>query len=98
MPLYMPGKSEVWDASRRAVAFPAEDAAVGTPVACAISEDALVDHFGALAGNTTNLLDAFRRYRPAIETAASRKYDAAAKSRMVILDAADFSGAPSAAG
>ncbi len=97
MPLYMPGKSEVWDAARRAVAFPAEDAAEGIPVVCAISEDALVGHFGALAGDTANLLDAFRRYRPAIETAASRKYDAAAKPKTVILESADFSGAPSAA-
>jgi len=95
MPLYMPGKSEAWDASRNAVAFPAEDAAEGAPVVCAISEEALVGHFGALPGNPTSLVGAFRRYRPAIETAASRKYDAAAKPKMVILDAADFSGAPS---
>ena len=97
MPLYMPGKSEAWDASRRAVAFPAEDAAEGSPVVCAISEDALVAHFGALAGNSTSLMDAFRRYRPAIETAASRKYDASGKPKMVLLVPADFSGAPSAA-
>lgn len=96
MPLYMPGKSEAWEASRKAVAFPAEDAAEGSPVVCAISEEALIAHFGALAGNSTSLMDAFRRYRPAIETAASRKYDVAGKPKMVILDAADVSGAPAA--
>jgi len=93
----MPGKSEAWDASRNAVAFPAEDAAGGTSVVCAISDEALSAHFGAIAGNVESVLDAFRRYRPAIERAASNKYDAAGKPEKVILVATDFSGARSAA-
>lgn len=88
----MPGKSETWDASRKAVAFPAEDAADGAAVGCAITEDALAAHFGAVAGNVESLLDAFRRYRPAIESAASRKYDEDSKPAVLMLFAADFSG------
>ena len=97
MPLFMPGKSEAWDGSRNAVVFPAEDAAAGTPVVCAMSEDALTAHFGASAGNVESALDAFRRYRPAIERAASDKYDAAGKAAKVVLVATDFSGTKPAA-
>ncbi|MBL8691350.1 MAG: DUF1488 domain-containing protein [Rhodospirillaceae bacterium] len=96
MPLFMPGKSEAWDASRNAVAFPAEDAAAGTSIVCAISGDALTAHFGAIAGNVESVLDAFRRYRPAIERAASDKYDAAGRPAKLVLVATDFSGTKSA--
>lgn len=97
MPLFMPGKSEAWDASCNAVAFPAEDAAAGTSIVCAISDEALSAHFGAIAGNVESVLDAFRRYRPAIERAASDKYDADGKPAKVILVATDFNATKSAA-
>lgn len=90
MPLFMPRKSDAWDGSRQAVAFPAEDAAKNAQVDCAISAEALVGHFGAIARNVESLLDAFRRYRPAIERAASDKYDADGNPASLHLAAADF--------
>jgi hypothetical protein len=90
MPLFMPRKSDAWDSAREAVAFPAEDAETGAAVACAISKEALVGHFGGIADDVENLLDAFRRYRPAIESAASAKYDGANKPDRILLSARDF--------
>lgn len=90
MPLFMPHKSDTWDGFRDAVAFPAEDAAMSTPVGCAIAEEALVAHFGGVAGNVASLLGAFRRYRPAIERVASAKYDAEGRPDFVMLVADDF--------
>lgn len=92
MPLFMPGKSEAWDAARNAIAFPAEDAAAGTSIECLISADALAGHFGAVVGDVPSLLDAFRRYRPAIERAASEKFDQVGDPP-VLLTVSDFNGA-----
>jgi hypothetical protein len=90
MPLFMPRKSDAWDSARDVIAFPAEDADTGAAIDCAISREALVTHFGGIATNVENLLDAFRRYRPAIESAASSKYDRASKPERLLLTARDF--------
>lgn len=90
MPLNTPRKSDAWDGFRDVVAFPAEDSETLTHVRCAISQDALAEHFGGLPGSVASLLGAFRRYRPAIERAASDKYDAQGKPDALVLQPADF--------
>jgi len=90
VPLEMPRKSDAWDGFRDVVAFPAEDSVMNTPVGCAISEEALVAHFGALNGNIASLLGAFRRYRTVIERSASKKYDAQRKPSILVLTSEDL--------
>lgn len=90
MPLNVPRKSDGWDGFRDMVAFPAEDSVTGSLVSCAITEEALRDHFLAELGNITSLLVVFRRHRPTIERAASGKYDAQGKPSFVVLLSSDF--------
>lgn len=90
VPLDMPRKSDAWDGFRDVVAFPAEDSLKNTPVGCAISEEALVNHFGGLSGNIASLLGAFRRYRAVIERAASDRYDGQGKPSFIVLSSDDF--------
>ncbi|MEM5371430.1 DUF1488 domain-containing protein [Paraburkholderia azotifigens] len=52
------------------VGFPAR--VDGQDVDCAISAEALEDHFGAPSPGATDLLDAFNAHRPEIEQAARR--------------------------
>lgn len=85
MALVFPRKTDAWDGFRDAVAFPGEDVDTQQLVACAISHEALTKHFGAVSGDLTSLLMAFRRYRPAIEKVASSKYDATGRPTMVLL-------------
>ena len=58
---------EAWDATRMAVAFPADHA--GGRTQCRISVEALQDNFGASGGDE---LAAFVRCRPAIEAKAAK--------------------------
>lgn len=66
MPLSFPAR-EAWDGSRLVVSFPAD--LDGSPVRCAISLEALQDHFGA---DSAGPMEAFRTHRGAVETTAER--------------------------
>jgi hypothetical protein len=59
---------EAWDGSRNAVSFPAQSA--DERIGCAISQEALQDHFGA--DQKLEALAAFRNHRGTIERVAER--------------------------
>lgn len=61
-----------YDFDRDVVVFPAFD--VGGPIQCAISREALEDHFGADGLSQQGRLERFRTSRAAIEQMAARKY------------------------
>ncbi|MEX3846366.1 DUF1488 domain-containing protein [Paraburkholderia sp. BR10882] len=67
-------RSPQYDASRLALTFPAT--AGGTRVECAITAEALEDHFGAASLRETDLRGAFLAHRAAIEGAAARMIEA----------------------
>jgi hypothetical protein len=77
-----------WDLRQNIVNFLGEDGA--TPAPCAISMEALVDHFGAGRGGKQACLAAFDRWRGKIEQKASDTYDAQQRPRLVLLRTADF--------
>lgn len=52
------------------VSFPAT--IDGTDVACEISTEALIDHFGAISIRAADLIAAFEQHRQAIEAVARR--------------------------
>ncbi|HWE76035.1 MAG TPA: DUF1488 domain-containing protein [Stellaceae bacterium] len=73
-----------WDLRRNVVNFLAEDdGEPDVPVACAISMEALIEHFGARDRSKQACLTAFDRWRTAIEQKAIEKY--AAQSEKVPL-------------
>lgn len=72
-----PEKTERYDFERDVVLFPARTA--DGEIRCAISGEALKDHFGARGASPRLRLTAFRAHREDIEAAASRKF--AAKHR-----------------
>jgi hypothetical protein len=90
MPLSWPRKSDAWDGSADVVRFPGEDGDTLYLVGCAISQEALAEHFGGERGDVPSLLGAFRRYRAVIERVASDKYDAEGRPDEVTLRAQDF--------
>jgi hypothetical protein len=67
--LIFPAPEERHDVSRDVIVFWGQDGA--QRVRCAISREALDDHFH---GDNTNKLEVFRENRPAIEDIARRKY------------------------
>ncbi|MGC2621258.1 MAG: DUF1488 family protein [Acidobacteriaceae bacterium] len=67
--LIFPTPEERYDASRDAVVFSGQDRT--QRIRCAISREALDDHFG---GDQKNKLDVFRKHIQAIEEIARRKY------------------------
>jgi len=80
-----------WDLRRNIVNFLGEDGTVPQP--CAISMEALVEHFGAGKGSKQSCLAAFDRWRSAIHQKASDKYDAREQQEQrtaVLLRASDF--------
>jgi hypothetical protein len=77
-----------WDLRRNIVNFLGEDGVQPRP--CAISMEALVEHFGAGKGSKQSCLAAFDRSRRAIHQKASDKYDAQEEKAGILLRASDF--------
>ncbi|WP_321924687.1 DUF1488 family protein [Paraburkholderia guartelaensis] len=67
-------RSPDYDANRLALTFPAT--AGDTPIQCAITAEALEDHFGAASLREADLRGAFLAHRAAIEKAAARLIEA----------------------
>lgn len=88
MALTFPRQIRGWDLRRNTVNFLGEDDAQPRP--CAISMEALVEHFGAGKGSKQSCLAAFDRWRSAIHQKASDKYDAQVQKAAVLLRASDF--------
>ncbi len=88
MALSFPRQIRGWDLRRNIVNFLGEDG--GNPTSCAISMEALVEHFGARKGSKQACLAAFDRWRSAIQQKASDKYDALDPKAAVLLRSADF--------
>jgi hypothetical protein len=70
--LIFDGSTARYDFGRDTVAF--VGATFGRPVQCAISREALDDHFGADGLDNTGRVEAFQRNRSKIERLARRKY------------------------
>jgi hypothetical protein len=80
-----------WDMRRNVVNFLAEDDGESVvPIACAISMEALIEHFGARNSSKQACLTAFDRWRTAIEQKASEKHAAAAVKGPILLRKSDF--------
>jgi hypothetical protein len=70
MHIFFPRDVPEYCARDLVVAFPA--LVEGEPVQCAITAEALEDHFGAASLREPDLLEAFERHRFEIEQAADR--------------------------
>jgi hypothetical protein len=80
-----------WDLRRNVVNFLAEDdSEPDLPIACAISMEALIDHFGARDRSKQACLTAFDRGRTAIEQKANEKHVARAAKGPILLRKSDF--------
>jgi hypothetical protein len=88
MALTFPRPIRGWDLRRNIVNFVGEDG--GKPMFCAISMEALVDHFGAGKGGKHASLAAFDRWRLAIQQKASDKYAAQDHMSPILLRRIDF--------
>jgi hypothetical protein len=88
MPLMFPKQIRGWDLRRNIVNFLGEDS--GNPRPCAISMEALTDHFGAGRGSKQSCLAAFDKWRTAIQQKASDKYDVQDQKASVLLRTSDF--------
>jgi hypothetical protein len=89
MPLTFSRQIRGWDLRRNVVNFLGE--ADGSPTPCEISMEALVVHFGAGRGGKKNCLEAFDRWRAAIEQKASAKHLGQDNAQAILLRAVDFS-------
>jgi len=80
-----------WDLRRNVVNFLAEDdGEPEVPIACAISMEALIEHFGARDHSKQACLTAFDRWRMAIEQKASEKHAAQTGKGPILLRKSDF--------
>jgi len=80
-----------WDMRRNVVNFLAEDdGGSGLPISCAISMEALTEHFGARGTSKQACLTAFDRWRTAIEQKASEKHTAETAKGPILLRKSDF--------
>ncbi|WP_126284682.1 DUF1488 domain-containing protein [Burkholderia stagnalis] len=70
MHISFPAEEPEYSAPDLVLAFPA--LVEGGRVQCAITAEALEDHFGAASPREQDLANAFARHRPAIECAARR--------------------------
>jgi len=69
-----------------------DDSAPDVAIACAISMEALIEHFGARNNSKQACLAAFDRWRAAIEKKASEKHALeAATGQIILLRKGDFS-------
>ena len=90
MALSFPRQIRGWDMRRNVVNFIGQDgAASDVAVACAISMEALLEHFGARNNGKQACLAAFDRWRAAIEKKASEKHTAQSKGA-ILLRKSDF--------
>lgn len=90
MALSFPRQIRGWDLRRNVVNFIAQDET--TPeaaIACAISMEALIEHFGARNNGKQACLAAFDRWRAAIEKKANEKHMAQSKGA-ILLRKSDF--------
>lgn len=67
-----------------------EDGEPPVPIACAISMEALIEHFGARNDGKQACLVAFDRWRTAIEQKASEKHAVNAAKGPILLRRSDF--------
>jgi hypothetical protein len=88
MPLIFPRQIRGWDMRRNTINFLGEED--GNAASCAISMEALIEHFGARKSTKQACLAAFDRWRAAIERKASDKYDTQAAKGSVLLRTDDF--------
>ena len=70
MNISFPEEPPVYNAEQLALIFPAM--VNSAPIECAITAEALEDHFGAASAREPDLQEAFRANRAAIETATTR--------------------------
>jgi hypothetical protein len=72
MDLTFPDAQPRYNSDRDVVSFSGE--ALGRPVRCAVSREALDDHFGADGQGKTGRRDSFQRHRSRIELMVKTKY------------------------
>ncbi|MEJ0004018.1 MAG: DUF1488 domain-containing protein [Pararobbsia sp.] len=72
MDISFPHDTSTFRGTNLTIVFPA--LVDGKRIECAISAEALEDHFGAQSARETDLLAAFVEHRPAIEQAARRLF------------------------
>jgi hypothetical protein len=87
MNISFPARMPEYDANRLILSFPAR--AGKMHVDCAITAEALEDHFGAASPREPDLRDAFLEHRIAIERAAARMIEAT-KSDAIMLHSGYF--------
>ena len=91
MALSFPRQIRGWDLRRNVVNFIAQDdAEAEVAVACAISMEALIEHFGARNSGKQACLAAYDRWRSAIEKKASDKHSVEAPKGSILLRKSDF--------
>jgi hypothetical protein len=91
MTLSFPRQIRGWDLRRNVVNFIAQDDAdPEVAIACAISMEALIEHFGARNGGKQACLAAFDRWRTAIEEKANEKHAVQAGKGSILLRKSDF--------
>jgi hypothetical protein len=78
-----------YDGSRDVIFF--DGTSLGHPVRCAVSGEALEDHFGADGGGQNGRLEAFRKHRSKIERHLRTKYlsEPVEEAETVLLRTAD---------
>lgn len=80
-----------WDLRRNVVNFIAQDDTdPEVAIACAISMEALIEHFGARNSSKQACLAAFDRWRTAIEKKADEKHAVQAAKGSILLRKSDF--------
>jgi Protein of unknown function (DUF1488) len=90
MALSFPRQIRGWDLRRNVVNFIAQDdTEPDVAVACAISMEALTEHFGARNSGKQACLAAFDRWRAAIEKKAGEKHTAQSQGA-ILLRKSDF--------
>jgi hypothetical protein len=90
--LKFPSQVEAWDSYREAVTFVGIDAGTKADIACAVTAQALVQHFNAPLKNVPELIAIFRMNRELIEEIASTTYDLKGRRGPVVLKGNDFVG------
>lgn len=91
MALSFPRQIRGWDLRRNVVNFIAQDdAAPEVAIACAISMEALIEHFGARNDGKQACLAAFDRWRTEIEKKANEKHTVQAEKGGILLRKGDF--------
>jgi hypothetical protein len=88
MALTFPDSIRDWDRRRNLVNFRGEED--GNAMQCAISMEALIDHFGAGKGSKQACLAAFDKWQVPIRQKASDKYAALGRAGIILLRREDF--------